>query len=65
MKLLKVLQFAYIFFFALFIYDAISNWSVDRNRSYMSLAFAALALFMFFFRKKYRKRFEEYGKNKE
>ncbi|MGV6831261.1 MAG: hypothetical protein ACWA5P_06835 [bacterium] len=65
MKLLKVLQFAYIFFFILFIYDAISNWTIDRQRSYMSLIFAALAIFMFFFRKKYRKRFEEYGKNKK
>lgn len=65
MKLLKVLQFAYIFFFILFIYDAISNWTIDRQRSYMSLIFAALTIFMFFFRKKYRKRFEEYGKNKK
>ena len=65
MKLLKVLQFAYIFFFIFFIYDAISNWTIDRQRSYMSLIFAALAIFMFFFRKKYRKRFEEYGKNKK
>jgi len=65
MKLLKVLQFTYIFFFILFIYDAISNWTIDRQRSYMSLIFAALAIFMFFFRKKYRKRFEEYGKNKK
>lgn len=28
----------------------------------MSLLFAALALFMFFFRKKYRKKFEDNGK---
>ena len=62
MKLLKFLQYAYLFFLVLFLYDAISNWNTDRGRSYMSLLFAALALFMYFFRKKYRKRFEDRGK---
>ena len=62
MKLLQLLQYAYLFFVVLFLYDAISNWNIDRNRSYMSLFFAALAVFMFFFRKKYRKRFEDRGK---
>jgi len=65
MKLLKILQYAYLFFLVLFLYDAISNWNTDRNRSYMSLLFAALAIFMFFFRKKYRKRFQDNGKQKE
>ncbi|NNK87176.1 MAG: hypothetical protein HKO90_02745 [Flavobacteriaceae bacterium] len=62
MKLLKYLQWAYLAFFVLFLYDAISNWNIDRGRSYVSLFFAALALFIYFFRKKYRKRFEERGK---
>jgi hypothetical protein len=62
MKVLKFLQYAYLFFVVLFLYDAISNWNTDRNRSYISLLFAALALFMYFFRKKYRKRFEDRGK---
>ncbi|MEZ4797949.1 MAG: hypothetical protein R2785_12365 [Flavobacteriaceae bacterium] len=62
MKLLQFLQYAYLFFVVLFLYDAISNWNIDRNRSYMSLFFAAIAVFMFFFRKKYRKRFEDRGK---
>ena len=62
MKLLKFMQYAYLVFFALFLYDGLSNWSIDRGRAYMSLLFAGLALFMFFFRKKFRKRFEERGK---
>jgi uncharacterized membrane protein len=64
MKLLKFLQYAYLFFIVLFLYEAISNWSVDRNRSYMSLFFAALAVFMFFFRKKFRKKFENEANTK-
>ena len=62
MKLLQILQYAYLFFVVLFLYDAISNWNLDRSRSYMSLFFVALAIFMFFFRKKFRKRFEDRGK---
>lgn len=56
MKLLQILQYAYLVFAVLFLYDAIVN------KSYISLLFAALAIFMFFFRKKFRKRFEDRGK---
>ncbi len=62
MKLLKVFQYVYIIFGALFLWDAITNWSVDRNRSYMSLLFTALAVFMFFFRKRFGKKFEDHNK---
>ena len=62
MKLLKVFQYVYIIFGALFLWDAITNWSVDRNRSYMALLFTALAVFMFFFRKRFGKKFEDHNK---
>ena len=64
MKLLQILQYAYLFFVALFLFDAFSNWTSDRNRAYMSLFFAALAVFMFFFRKKYRQKFQDRDSNK-
>ncbi|OZV69286.1 hypothetical protein [Winogradskyella aurantia] len=59
MKLLRIFQYAYIIFAILFLYDAISNWSVDRNRAYMSLFFAALGVFMFFFRRRFAKKFQD------
>jgi len=58
MKFLKFFQYAYIAFAALFLYEAIINWNIDRSKSYMSLLFVALAVFMFFFRKKFRKKLE-------
>ncbi|MCC1483177.1 hypothetical protein [Winogradskyella immobilis] len=58
MKILKFFQYAYIIFAALFFWDAITKWSTDRNRAYISLLFTALAIFMFFFRKRFRKKFE-------
>lgn len=62
MKLLKILQFVYLFFFVVFLYDAIANWNVEGKTPFLSLGLAALALFMFFFRSKFRKRFEDRGK---
>lgn len=58
-KALKIFQYAYIIFAILFAWDAVTNWSVDRSRSYISILFAALAVFMFFFRKRFRKKFED------
>ncbi len=63
MKLLKLFQYAYILFAILFLYEAVINWNGDRNKSYISLLFVALAVFMFFFRKRFRKKIED--KNKQ
>ncbi|MGM5469525.1 hypothetical protein ACS386_04555 [Flavobacteriaceae bacterium LMO-SS05] len=63
MKLLKFFQYAYIFFAILFLYEAITSWNIDRNKSYISLLFVALALFMFFFRKRFRKKIEDRNKH--
>lgn len=62
MKLLQFLQYAYLIFAALFLYDVIDKWNTDRKAAYISLFFVVLAIFMFFFRKKFRKRFEDRGK---
>jgi hypothetical protein len=62
MKLLQFFQYIYLFFFVAFLYDAIVNWNSDERSPWLSLGLAALALFMFFFRKKYRKRFQDRGK---
>ena len=59
LKALKFFQYAYIIFAIMFAWDAISNWSTERSRSYISLLFTALAVFMFFFRKRFRKKFDD------
>ncbi|MDC1470098.1 hypothetical protein N8341_02695 [Flavobacteriaceae bacterium] len=62
MKILSLLQYLYLVFAVLFLVDMSSKWNSDRNAAYLSLFFAVLAVFMFFFRKKFRKRFEDRGK---
>lgn len=56
MKIVKFFQYAYLIFAALFIYDAITNWG--QGRAYGSLLLAATAIFMFFFRRRFNKRFD-------
>jgi hypothetical protein len=62
MKLIQFFQYVYLVFVVLFSYDAVTKWATERNRAYMSLFFAVLSLFMFFFRKRFRKKFEDRNK---
>lgn len=64
-KLGSIFQIAYIVFAAVFIYEAISQWNTNRSMSYIFLLGAGVAIFKFFFNRKYRKRFEEHYKKRE
>jgi len=64
MKFSKIFQYAYIVFAVLFIYDGISKWGDGTNGAYISLGLAALAIFMYFFRKKFSRKFENRGNSK-
>jgi len=55
---MKFFQYAYLIFAILFIYDAIQKWYSEGIIAYMSILLAATAIFMFFFRKKFNKKFE-------
>lgn len=62
MTFLKFFQYAYLVIAVLFLYEAVIAWNTNRNRAYMSIFFVVLALFLFFFRRKFRKRFEDRSK---
>ena len=64
-KLGNLFQAAYIGFAALFLYQAIINWGIPGGKSYLYLAIVVVALFKFFFNRKYRKRFESHYKKRE
>ncbi len=57
MKIFKLFQYAYLVFAVLFFYDAIANWG--DSKAYASLLLGAAGVFMFFFRKKFNKKFEK------
>ena len=54
----KIIQYAYLFIAVFFSYETYRNWNVDRERAYMLLFFAVLAVFMYFFKKYFRKKMD-------
>lgn len=63
MNYLKYTQYAYLVAAAFFIYDGISKFDSNRNQAYLSLLLALMAVGMFFFRKKFAKKFEDRNNN--
>jgi positive regulator of sigma E activity len=61
-KYFKFFEIAYLVIAIVFIVETFLKWNTDRNKAYIFLVFAVLAVFMYFFRKKYRKRFENQKK---
>ena len=62
MKILSILQYLYLGFAALFLFDGIDKWNNEGYQAYISLFFSALAIALFFIRKKFKKRFKDRGK---
>ncbi|TYA92356.1 hypothetical protein [Seonamhaeicola marinus] len=63
MKYLGIFQYVYLVFAGLFLYDGISKLTNGEN-GYLSLGLAALAIFMFFFRRKFSKKFQDRNNQK-
>lgn len=57
MRFSKFFQYVYLIFAALFIYEGLINWG--SNKSYVPFLLAGLAIFIFFFRRKYIKKFND------
>ena len=64
MKYSKIFQYAYIVFAILFLYDGVSKYMENGEIYYPSILLGALAIFMFFFRRKFAKKFENRGPSK-
>lgn len=63
-KLWKIFEYGYLVIAVVFIVETILNWNSNRERAYMLLLFSVLAIFMFFFRRRFRKRVAERNKNR-
>ena len=58
-KYFKFFEFAYLVIAVVFVVETVLNWNENRQKAYIYLAFSVLAVFMYFFRKKYRKKYED------
>ncbi|WP_347373138.1 hypothetical protein [Aequorivita sp. Q41] len=62
-KLFHFIEYIYIIAAVFFAYEAINIWKTDPNKAYLFLFFVALAIFMFFFRRNFRKKIENSSKD--
>lgn len=63
MNYLKYTQYAYLVAGVLFIFDGFSKLNDSTKTPYLSFAFGATAIGLFFFRRKFAKKFEDRNKN--
>lgn len=63
MNYLKITKYVYLAIGFIMVYDSISNWN-SEPKPYLSMFLAAMAFFMFFFRNRFGKKFED-RKNQE
>lgn len=57
-KFSKYFEFAYLVLGAVFIVEGILKLSKDSEKAYFSIGFGLLAIFMFFFKRRFRKKRE-------
>ena len=57
MKLYKISEFLYAVIAIISIIEVITLWDIQRDKAYLFIGFAVLSIFMFLFRRKYRKKF--------
>ncbi|MDG1264392.1 MAG: hypothetical protein P8N57_07340 [Flavobacteriaceae bacterium] len=58
MKFYKISEFLYVVIAAISLIEVITLWDIQRDKAYLFFGFAALSIFMFLFRRKYRKKFK-------
>ena len=59
MSFLKYTPYLYLLFAVFFIYDAIVKWNDVNATPVLSLLIAGLAVFMFFFRRRFAKKMQD------
>ena len=57
-KFSKFFEIAYLAVAAFFLFEAVRLWNIERSQSYLFLFFAAVGIFMFFFRRHFRRKYQ-------
>jgi|AntAceMinimDraft_11_1070367.scaffolds.fasta_scaffold492852_1 membrane protein implicated in regulation of membrane protease activity len=65
LKMLRVVEIAWIVMAVLSVIQATSMWQQPGNEKWYFLGFSLFAVFMFFFRRRYRLRYEQRQADKE
>ncbi|MAW97167.1 MULTISPECIES: hypothetical protein [Leeuwenhoekiella] len=62
-KYFKYFEYAYLFFAALFLFEAVRIWSEEPSKAYLFLFFVVVAVGMYFFKRRFRKKYEQRNQN--
>lgn len=62
MNYLKYTQYIYLVAAVIFAIRAVEIWDQDNDQHFLFLGIAVLSVFMFFFRRKFAKKFEDNNK---
>lgn len=63
-KIYKIVEYLYLVMAVFFIYEAFNNWNSNPGRAYLFLGFVVVSIFMFFFRRNFRKKMEQRANQK-
>jgi LPXTG-motif cell wall-anchored protein len=63
MNYLKYTQYVYLVVALFFTYKAVTIWKEANDKHFLFLGMALLSVFMFFFRRKFAKKFEDRNTN--
>jgi len=58
-KIYQIFEYAYIGMFLLSIYMVITQWETNRDQAYLFAFFGVVSVFMFFFKRRFRKNLEK------
>ena len=61
-KLWRLFEYGYLIIAIVFFVEAILRWNTDRNKAYLFVVFTIVAVFMYFFKKRFRRKIEERNK---
>jgi len=64
-KFWKFFEYGYLIVAIVFMVEGILRWNTEREKAYLFLAFSAVAIFMYFFKKRFRKKFEARNENQK
>lgn len=63
MSYMKYTQYVYLLFAAFFVYDGITKFAEGKEEPWLSFIISGMAIFMFFFRRRFIKKLDNHNKN--
>ncbi len=62
-KIYRLFEYGYVLMAIFSVYLVIDNWETNRNRAYLFVLFTIVAIFMYFFKRNFRRRMEDRKKD--